>query len=237
MHVRREKKPLWRWVGEAVLFFLSILAAFYVDNYRDHKAQEALYLKHLQDFRYDLGYNIGSMDFELEKKDDAEQQSGYLTADILLYDSLEAIIKAADPNTSGDAVALISSHASQRLSKWIFESPHFDKLSLDYYYFIKNPDLKKSITTHKNDNLHRQESKDYFNASIQELQVLTDNLNFQNPDDRRNRSILFNNQMLNKVSRMTQNYRLIKSLTELNKTRDNLILIEVDKELEMWHLR
>ncbi|MCE7994315.1 MAG: hypothetical protein HEP71_20180 [Roseivirga sp.] len=234
--MRREKKPLWRWIGEAILFFLSILAAFYVDNYRDHKVQEALYLKHLQDFRYDLGYNIGSMEFELEDKGDTEGQSGYLTADILLYDSLEAIIKTGDPNTSGDAVAFISSHASQRLSKWIFESPHFDKLSLDYYYFIKNPDLKKSITTHKNDNLHRQESKDYFNASIQELQVLTDNLNFQNRDDRKNRGILFNNQMLNKVSRMTQNYRLIKNLTELNKTRDSLILIEVDKELEIWHL-
>lgn len=235
--MRKEKKPLWRWIGEAVLFFLSILAAFYVDNFRDHKAQEALYLKHLQDFRYDLTYNIGSMAFELEKKDDPENQSGYLTADILLYDSLEVIIQTADPNTTSDAVALISSYASQRLSKWIFESPHFDKLSLDYYYFIKNPDLKKSITTHKNDNLHRQESKDYFNASIQELQVLTDNLNFQNPDDRNNRSILFNNQMLNKVSRMTQNYRLIKNLTELNKTRDSLILVEVDKELEMWNLR
>ncbi len=235
--MRREKKPLWRWIGEAILFFLSILAAFYVDNYRDHKAQEALYLKHLQDFRYDLSYNIGSMAFELEQKDDAEEQSGYLTADIVLYDSLQALIKKANPNTTSEAVALISSHASQRLSKWIFESPHFEKLSLDYYYFIRNPDLKKKITTHKNDNLHRQESKDYFNENIKELQLLTDNLNFQNPNDRNNRSILFTNQVLNKVSRMTESYRLIKNLTELNKTRDSLILREVDKELEMWHLR
>lgn len=232
--MRRDKKPLWRWIGEATLIFLSILGAFYVDNYREHKAKEALYIKHLEDFQYDLSYNIGSMAFELEKKGDAEKQSGYLTHDILLYDSLESIIASANPQEMSKAIGLISEYASQRLSKWIFESPHFDKLALDYYYFIKNPDLKSSITTHKKDNLHRQESKDHFNATIQELQALTDNLNFKNPNDRANRAILFSNQMLNKVSRLTESYRLIKSLTELNKSRDSLILVEVKKELEMW---
>jgi hypothetical protein len=231
--VRRDKKPLWRWIGEAALIFLSILAAFYVDNYRDQKAQEVLYLKHLKDFQYDLKSNIGSMTFELEREGEAGQ-SGYLTADMLLYDSLEAIIYGGNASQMPEAMELLSTYANQRLSKWIFESPHFNKLTVDYYYYIKNPELKSSIVTHKKDNLHRHEAKDQFNTAIRELQLLTDNLDFKNPQSRQNREVLFSNQMLNKVTRLTRSYLLLKNLTELNRDRDNLILNEVEKELDLW---
>ena len=129
---------------------------------------------------------------------------------------------------------LLSLHASQRLSRWIFESPHSDKLTIDYYYFIRNTGLKDIIHTHKKDNLHRHEDKDYFNTTIKNLQLLTDNLNFKNPNDRNNLTVLFSNQMRNKVGRLAKSFQLIKTLTELNKSRDSLILIEVERELEMW---
>lgn len=232
-NVRREKKPLWRWIGEAALIFLSILGAFYVDGYREHKNKESTYLKHLTDFKYDLEKTAGSMRFELSVKNDANQQSGYLPKLVKLADSLEVMVNSRNPENMERILSIVAK-LDDRLSKWIFSSPHFDRITLDYYYFIKNSDLKAAIATHKRDHLHRQQSKDAVNDLLDKLVDLLIDVNFEKPDIRTNRELIFNNRIINIVSRLRLSYRILLQTTEVILERDLKILAEVDKEIDTW---
>ncbi len=231
--MRREKKPLWRWIGEAALIFLSILGAFYVDGYREHKNKESTYIKHLTDFKYDLEKTAGSMRFELSANSNENQRSGYLPRFLKLADSLDLMVKSGDPAHTRSILSIVE-ELDDRLSKWIFSSPHFDRITLDYYYFIRNPDLKADIATHKRDHLHRQESKDAVNHLLDKLVDLLIDVNFGKPDTRTNRDLIFNNRIINTVSRLRLSYRILLQTTEVNLERDLEILAEVEKEIEMW---
>lgn len=231
--MRKDKKPLWRWIGEAILIFLSILGAFYVDGYREHKNKESTYLKHLTDFKYDLEKTTGSMRFELSVNGDENRQSGYLPQLLQLADSLDTMVKSGDP-VSLDAILSIVEDLDNRLSKWIFSSQHFDRLTLDYYYFVKSPDLKAAIATHKRDHLHRQQSKDAVNGLVNKLIELLIDADFDKPNARANRDLIFNNRMINTVSRLRLAYRILLQTTELNLERDLAILTEIEKEMALW---
>lgn len=229
----RTKKPFLRWVGEALLIFLSILGAFYVDNYREQKAKETTYLKHLADFRFDLEKTTGSMNFELNDQGDANQQSGYLPKLLQSADSLNTLVKSKNPNNLTPILSIVE-QLDDRISKWIFSSPHFDRLTLDYYYFVRNPELKSNITTHQRDHLHRQQSKEAVNGLVDKLTDLLIDVNFERPDVRTNRALVFNNKVANTTERLLTAYRVLLQTTELNQERDALLLKEIENEKALW---
>ena len=232
--MRRDKKPLWRWIGEALLIFLSILAAFYVDNYREQKAREDLYLKHLNDFLFDLLSNAQSLDFEISSETSDNIFAGYIAKRMEQLEGLDSLLRTENPINIPTIVEVFSREIDPSVSKWIFQSPHYEKLTVDYYYFIKNQDLKSHITTHKNDNLHRHEAKERLSNSLLELQGLIDLLNLKDINDRGNRAIIFGNEMLNKVGRIQEGYRLLFQMTQTNLDRDAVIIKDIEAELKLW---
>lgn len=55
------KKSVGQWLGEALLVFISILGAFWVENYRERKQEEESYLMTLLAFRSEVYANEGNM--------------------------------------------------------------------------------------------------------------------------------------------------------------------------------
>lgn len=229
----KKRKPFIRWIGEAALIFLSIMAAFYVENYRERKARETTYLKHLEDFRYDLRANVASMNFELESKAELDRRSGYLRQSFVTIDSLEVLVSNGDSKQL-PAILKILGTLDNRLAQWIFASSHYERLTLDYYYYIRNAALKSKIGTHKQDNLHRHDAKKELNELLGRLHDLQIDLNFDNPTDRVNRDLIFNNRMLNLIRKIKDEYRILVQTTELTIQRDAVILEEIDREFGMW---
>ncbi len=232
--MRSKNKPVSRWVGETLLIFFSILGAFYVENYRERKSEERLYLKHLRDFQFSLESNLRSLTMELELIPGNVNQSDLWNVKIGVYDSLLMLMESGDSTQVTTIIELLTTKANYGIVKHIFPSPHHEKLSLDYYYFIKNPALKSSITSHKMDNQLRHEAKDDLDNMLKEFQLFQEELNLISPNDISNNRLIFSNQMLNKTRKIHDHYHQLKRLTAWNKTRDSTILVEINKELTLW---
>ena len=84
--MRRDKKPVTRWIGEAILIFLSVFGAFYFDNLREERGQKKLYIQYLQDFKSDLQVNQAKFAHELDPIPNATTGRGYLNRMIRNYD-------------------------------------------------------------------------------------------------------------------------------------------------------
>ena len=54
----KRNKTLWVWLGESVLVFLSVLGAFWVEDYRHNKQETEDYLSTLINFRNDVNNDV-----------------------------------------------------------------------------------------------------------------------------------------------------------------------------------
>lgn len=74
------KKPTWRWIGEALLVFSSVLGAFWVEDYRHNKQEEEDYIKTLYLLRKDLYFELETIKDVVRY--DSGSYSGWMVEDI-----------------------------------------------------------------------------------------------------------------------------------------------------------
>ena len=233
--MRRDRKSTGRWIGEALLIFLSVFGAFYFDDLREERSQDRLYIRHLIDFRADLINNQQKFLFELAPNFDSSTNRGYLNNILNNYILLDSLLKKPT-RRSGDSLAhLIDKNIITGVSKWIFTSKQYDKLSSEYYSFILNNELRNNLDTHYRNGLSRHYFKETISKeAIRFEQIIEDQLNFTIYRTPENRAILFGNQNINMIHRLEKQYINLKYFTQSSKTNDSLLIIEVEKELELW---
>lgn len=232
--MNKTRKPFLRWVGEALLIFLSVLGAFYFDNLRDERNQRKLYVQHLGDFRDDLMGNQGKFNFELASRYDQNTSEGYLNERIRQLSVFDSLLDSPPAQSEAQLITMINDQAIIGLTQWIFTSPQYDKLSREYYSFIKNDSLRDMLEIHYRNNASRHNYKEAINGQISNFQLIEDQLDLDNPYDRQNRPILFSNESKNKVRRIKSTYEALRRFTRLTKSNDSLLLIQVKKELGNW---
>lgn len=232
--MRRDKKPIGRWFGEALLIFLSVLGAFYFDNIKDDRAKNDQYIRHLKDFRNDLIENQGKFNYELKDVYNQENGQGYISGMIGRLEIVDSLM-GVPTRASGDSlINLINDNVINSLTPWIFVSPQYNKLDSEYYSFIKNPDLKGKLQMHFRNNQSRLNRKQVINDYVKEFYDIEDQLNLKVGGTPSNRAILFSNLSVNKLGRIIDGYYSLRNSTLSNKGSDSLILAEVDRELELW---
>lgn len=232
--MRRDKKPITRWVGEALLIFLSVLGAFYFDNLRDGRSQEKLYIRHLKDFQSDLNENQGKFAYELNTDFDPNSGKGYVQGAIDKLDSFHALMTSPSRANADSLLTKIQDGQIVGLTRWVYVSPQYDRLSSQFYSFIKNDLLKFRIQMHYRNNQSRIDRKNEINRYVDEFHDIEDRLNFNTGGTLPNRSVLFDNVTVNKVRRLIESYRGLQHMTQANKTSDSLLLIQVNEELKLW---
>jgi hypothetical protein len=233
--MRRDKKPIGRWFGEAILIFFSVFGAFYFDNLRDESNQDDLYLRYLVDFRSDLIKNQQKFAFELSPEFNQNTNEGYLNNILSNYALLDTLLKVPS-RKNGDSLAnLIDNDIIRGVSKWIFTSKQYEKLSSDYYSFIVNDDLRGKLDAHFRDGLSRHHHKDAINEDVLRFeQNIEDHLNFTTYRTPENRAIIFGNQCINMIDRLENEFINLKNFTQTSKSNDSLLIIEIETELKEW---
>jgi len=76
---RQQKKSIGRWIGEAILIFLSVFGAFYFENLREERKEQKQYVKTLNAFKTDLETNVGKFNFELANDYDINTGRGFIS--------------------------------------------------------------------------------------------------------------------------------------------------------------
>lgn len=231
----KQKKPFIRWVGEALLIFLSVLGAFYFDNYREERNRQRDYVQHLIDFRNDLNINQGKFSFELsEDYQPGSLGKGYMNQQIRQLSLIDSLLGLNPSESEASLIEMINDEAIIGLTEWIFVSPQYEKLNSQFYSYIRNDSVKNLLEMHYRNNIGRHEMKATINAHIADFEDIEDQLNLSDPNDRKNRPILFGNLSRNKLGRIKSNYEALKQYTEFSKQADSLLLIQVEKELADW---
>lgn len=232
--MRRNKKPIGRWFGEALLIFLSVLGAFYFDSIKDQRDKNDEYIRQLKDFKSDLVENQGKFNYELNDKYDTASGQGYIKGVIGRLEIVDSLMQTPT-RANGDALmGLINDDVINGLTPWIFVSPQYTKLDSEYYSFIKNEDLKGKLQMHFRNNQSRIKRKEEINAYVKEFYDIEDQLNLNVGGTPSNRAILFSNLSINKLNRLIEGYYSLMNFTRNTKGSDSLIIIEVNKELELW---
>ena len=118
---RIQRKPLSRWLGEAILIFLSVLAAFYFENYRERKKDEKEYIKTLKAFKTDLETNIGKFNFELASTYDTTDGRGLIQGSIDKLTFLDSLLS----QFSEDDIPRLDQIPLQTIVKTLSPYPRF----------------------------------------------------------------------------------------------------------------
>jgi len=216
------------WVGEALLIFLSIMLAFYFENYREQNSRETAYINQLKDFHFDLQRNQRAMNFDLKLPNGVIQQQ------FDIYDSLRTLMEQNETSVLPQTYRMLMS-AEQPLANWFFESPHLDLLMTDYYAFIKNVELKRTMGIHK----RRMQFIDQFKGEMRQLTMQLhpyyDRLDFSKPNSRQNLQVLDSHELYNLVNRIDRKVLQIRNQYLMTKSQDSLICLEIEKELGLWN--
>lgn len=233
--MRRDKKPVGRWFGEAILIFLSVFGAFYFDNIREERNSDDVYIRHLLDFRADLTQNQSKFKYELQKVPN-QPNSDYIATCIDQLNFVDSLMMTPIRSNADTIISMINSRAMSLigLTKWIYHSPQYEKLNADYYSFIENSNMKGQLEMHYRNNAGRHHLKDLINEYVHEFEGIQDNMNLDRGGTPNNRAILFSNPSINKIKRIRRNFYSLENYTQSNKSQDSLLLIEVDKELKFW---
>lgn len=232
--MRRDKKPVGRWIGEAVLIFLSVFGAFYFDNIKDNRAEDQKYIRHLKDFRADLVENSGKFNYELNTTYNRDNGQGYIQGTIDRLEGMDSLMRITTRSNGDSLISLINDGAINSLTPWIFVSPQYEKLDSEYYSFIKNDDLKGKLQMHYRNNQSRIKRKEVINDYVKEFYDIEDQLDLKVGGTPSNRAILFSNLAINKLNRIVEGYYSLRNFTENTRGSDSLILVDIEKELELW---
>ncbi|OEK01041.1 hypothetical protein BFP97_05755 [Roseivirga sp. 4D4] len=232
--MRRDKKPIGRWFGEALLIFLSVLGAFYFDNIKDQRDKNNEYIRYLKDFKSDLEENQGKFNYELNSEYRRSNGQGYINGTIRQLEVVDSLM-AIPTRTSADSIInLINDGVINSLTPWIFVSPQYEKLDSEYYSYIKNDDLKGKLQMHFRNNQSRINRKEVINDYVKQFYEIEDQLNLNAGGTPANRSILFSNVAINKLNRLIEGYYSLRNSTVNNRGSDSLIVVAVNRELELW---
>ncbi|MBO3697069.1 hypothetical protein [Roseivirga sp. E12] len=232
--MRRDKKPIGRWFGEALLIFLSVYGAFYFDGIKDERARDNEYIRHLKDFKSDLEENQGKFNYELNSEYIRSNGQGYIQGTINRLEAVDSLMATPTRASADSIINLINDGVINSLTPWVFVSPQYEKLDSEYYSFIKNDDLKGKLQMHFRNNQSRINRKEVINDYVKQFYEIEDQLNLKAGGSPANRSILFSNLSVNKLGRIIEGYYSLRNSTINNRGSDSLILIEVKKELELW---
>ncbi len=232
--MRREKKPIGRWIGEAVLIFLSVYGAFYFEDIRKDISERDIYIRHLKDFKLDLEQNQGKFNFELSNTYGASSGQGYILGNIKKYDFLDSLMAIPTRASADTLMALIKEEEIFGVTPWIFQSPQYETLNRDYYSSIKNDTLRSRIQMHRRNNESRMNAKRSINAYVSKFEDIEDQLNLKVKGTPANRAVLFSNKSINTIWRIGDGYETLKGMTENARTNDSLLIIQIDHELRLW---
>lgn len=221
-------------MGEALLIFLSVLAAFYFDNLREERNQKRTYLRYLHDFKADLLSNQGKFGFELANDFDPNTNRGYFNHRIQVLTEFDSLLRLPASQSQEILIGMINDQEVIGLTPWIFTSPQYEKLSSQYYSFIKTDSLKGMLEVHYRNNISRQNYKHAINGHVSNFQQIEDQLNLDYPADRTNRLVLYGNESKNKIRRIRNTYEGLRNFTWLTKNNDSTLLLQVNKELAAW---
>ena len=164
--MRRDKKPFVRWISEAVFIFLSVFGAFYFDNLREERNERRLYLNYLSDFRSDLKTNQLRFEKELAVSLDITWGGDYLKGRLRDLNQIDSLLTHPSRINAEMIIDILEREGIGRTSRWIFQSPHYDKLNGDYYSFIKNDALKNRLRLHHRNNQNRYNLKEFIDTEV-----------------------------------------------------------------------
>lgn len=233
--MRQNRKPIGRWIGEAILIFVSVFGAFYLDNLRGEKQQEREYLQHLEDLRNDLLTNQGKFNYELNPVA-RDPYSGYIDKNLSLLTYVDSIVHIPTREHADTLLKMVNDRSIIGLSEWIFASSQYDMLSKQFFSYIQNDSLKNNLERHFRNHLSRTNYKDAINAYIGQFEDICDDLDLSAGPNQYNRNILFGNQSVNKIRRISNSYEGLKSFTQLVKSNDSILLKNVESELRFWNV-
>ncbi|WP_422004437.1 hypothetical protein [Roseivirga pacifica] len=229
------RKSIGRWIGEAIVISVSVLAAFYLDNLREERNQEKLFIQYLEDFRSDLEENQRKFEYELSNRYNSENGRGYLKGIIERLNFVDSVLAYPTKNNADTLIALIDNRSLIGVSEWIFVSPKYTRLDNEFYSYFKNDALHETIEMHYRNNVSRTKAKNAINQHLSDFQAVENQIDFDNPSTPKNRQVIFNTESKNILRRLKDSYQSLVFFTKNNKESDSLLIIRINKELELWN--
>ncbi len=231
---RTNRKPVTRWIGEALLIFLSVLGAFYFDNLREEKNEKQEYIRTLNAFKTDLETNIGKFNFELATTYDTTDSRGFINGNIQKLSHLDSLLSNPSFQNTQTIHNLLQEGYITGLTKWIFVSPQYDLLIGEFNPMIKNDKLRFRVQMHFRDNEGRISIKDEINDYVKEFRDIEDLLSPDGYAIRENQNIIYSNPFRNKVKRLLNQYENLQAMTENTSNTESMLIEQIDAELALW---
>lgn len=217
------------------MIFLSVLGAFYFDNLREERAQEKLYVRHLKDFKEDLKENQGKFNYELRDNYVKASGEGYIKGSMIKYNGMYEIMTVPNRANADSMLSLINSREIFGVTRWIYESPQYERLDKDFYSFIKNDSLKSMLQMHRRNDESRVNVKNAINNYVRDFENIVDRLDLRAGATAANRQILFDNVSVNTIRRLGEYYQILRDMTRVARAGDSVLLLAVDAELALWN--
>ncbi|MFY0687560.1 MAG: hypothetical protein JXQ90_10375 [Cyclobacteriaceae bacterium] len=138
------RKSIWTWLGEALLIFVSVLGAFWFEDYRHNKQEYQDYLNVLINFRNDVNKDV--VDFRYLMDTSLLGGGTYVYLDDYLNRAYD-VLTDDTPKNDYQAINIIN-EGNWFYSDWRRQSEYFDLLS-NYSQYLMLDTLHSTIRVYE----------------------------------------------------------------------------------------
>ena len=182
MQIIKNKKPLARWFGEAMLVFVSVLAAFWVEEYRQFRQQEKTYVNTLLNFRNEVQQQIRDFRYNYDTasiiRNDFHPEAPFE----LLVRRLSSTQDSLYLKDNEWILAQLTYIGNDQIVKWRNPSIYLDQL-YKFPNFMNEDQLALSIKHYESIMNFESFAQDQWNVyTVQLSNYLIMNTNLKNPE-------------------------------------------------------
>lgn len=174
-----KRKPFGRWLGEAVLVFGSVIAAFYFEDFREDLREREQYINILLNLRNDMHDDV--YEFRV-MADTAMGMQCWMCQDTTDLGYIDRYLRYKTGNRDSINL-LIMKMASVINDKWRFPSPYYNEI-IKYSDLIEKDSLRTDISLYNEMYLSEHTQYEVLNRQNERnIQLLARMLDYTIPED------------------------------------------------------
>lgn len=229
-----KKKSVWRWFGEALLVFTSVLGAFWVEDYRHNKQEKEDFINTLVNLRNDVHNNVREMRYTYDTASyifPNNRQGPRMGEHNETFELLTASISDPPKVNSAETINLFRSVVYSQLVDWRVRSPFAEHIS-SYPKYLNKDSLAYLVSKYRYIMRVQFGSHANFNEVAKELlSHFEKNIEFRSGYDDGNSQFLSSTYFFNKVIYLRESHYSRITGDSLNAVELSKLCLSLDKVL------
>ncbi len=223
----KNKKSIWTWLGEALLIFVSVLGAFWFEDYRHNKQEYNDYINVLINFRNDVNKDV--VDFKYLMDTSMLGGGTYIYLEDYLNQAHD-VLSDNSPQNDYQAINIINK-GNWFYVDWRNQSEYFDILS-NYSKYLMHDTLLATIRAYEHVmNLENQKAEEWKSQVLKYHDYIETNVDLEDvekTDERVTSSIFFKNWIIitqyQNQDRIEFDKGMVARLTKVLSTLDKCLM-------------